>query len=78
MREKPISSGTGTRTGGEGLQAALDAVLADVVALGGNGGLIAVLPSGAAAWGFTTPGMYRAMARDGAREVHVFGDLKAQ
>ena len=60
--------------GGETLQAALDAVLADVVALGGNGGLIAVLPSGAAAWGFTTPGMYRAMARDGAREVHVFGE----
>ena len=60
--------------GGEELQAALDAVLADVVALGGNGGLIAVLPSGQAAWGFTTPGMYRAMARDGAREVHVFGE----
>ena len=60
--------------GGEELQAALDAVLADVVALGGNGGLIAVLPSGQAAWGFTTPGMYRAMARDGAREVHVFAE----
>ena len=60
--------------GGEDLQVALDAVLADVVALGGNGGLIAVLPSGQAAWGFTTPGMYRAMARDGAREVHVFAE----
>lgn len=60
--------------GGESLQAAIDAVLADVVALGGNGGLIAVAPSGEAAWGFTTPGMYRARARDGEREVHVFGD----
>ena len=60
--------------GGELLQAALDAVLADVVALGGNGGLIAVAPSGEAAWGFTTPGMYRALAKAGEREVHVFGE----
>ena len=60
--------------GGETLQAALDAVLADVVALGGNGGLIAVAPSGEAAWGFTTPGMYRALAKAGEREVHVFGE----
>ena len=60
--------------GGETLQAALDAVLADVVALGGNGGLIAVAPSGEAAWGFTTPGMYRALAKTGEREVHVFGE----
>ncbi len=60
--------------GGEELQAALDAVLADVVALGGNGGLIAVAPTGEAAWGFTTPGMYRAVARAGAREVHVFAE----
>ena len=60
--------------GGETLQGALDAVLADVVALGGNGGLIAVAPSGEAAWGFTTPGMYRARAEPGGREVHVFAD----
>jgi len=60
--------------GGESLQAALDAVLADVAALGGNGGLIAVAPSGEAAWGFTTPGMYRARASTGEREVHVFGE----
>ena len=60
--------------GGESLQAALDAVLADVVALGGNGGLIAVAPSGEAAWGFTTPGMYRARADSDGREVHVFGE----
>ncbi|MEO6581129.1 MAG: isoaspartyl peptidase/L-asparaginase [Sphingomicrobium sp.] len=59
---------------GEPLQHALDAVLADVAALGGNGGLIAVAPSGEAAWGFTTPGMYRALAREGERQVHVFGE----
>ena len=60
--------------GGEALQHALDAVLADVRDLGGNGGLIAVAPSGEAAWGFTTPGMYRALARHGERDVHVFGE----
>ena len=62
------------RIGGEGLQQALDAVLADIVALGGNGGLIAVAPSGEAAWGFTTPGMYRAVAGPDGRQVAVFGD----
>ena len=50
------------RLGGEPLQQALDAVLADVAALGGKGGMIAVAPSGEAAWGFTTPAMYRGMA----------------
>jgi len=62
------------RIGGEGLQQALNAVLADVVALGGNGGLIAVAPSGEAAWGFTTPGMYRAVAGPEGRQVGVFSD----
>lgn len=47
---------------GEGLQQALDAVLADIGSLGGTGGLIAVSPNGHAAWGFTTPGMYRGVA----------------
>ena len=45
------------RLGGEPLQQALDAVLADIRALGGKGGLIAVAPNGDAAWGFTTPAM---------------------
>ena len=49
------------RIGGETLQQALDGVLADIDALGGKGGLIAVAPSGEAAWGFTTPAMYRGM-----------------
>ncbi|QIK97037.1 isoaspartyl peptidase/L-asparaginase [Sphingomonas sp. HDW15A] len=61
---------------GESLQAALDAVLADVGALGGTGGLIAVAPSGEAAWGFTTPGMYRAMASgNGERHVAVYDEV---
>jgi beta-aspartyl-peptidase (threonine type) len=62
------------RIGGEGLQAALDAVLADVGALDGTGGLIAVGPSGEAAWGFTTPGMYRAMAGPEGREVAIYAE----
>ena len=62
------------RLGGEGLQQALDAVLADIVALGGNGGLIAVTPSGEAAWGFTTQGMYRAVVGPDGRQVAVFGE----
>ena len=62
------------RLAGEGLQQAVDTVLADIVALGGNGGLIAVTPSGEAAWGFTTPGMYRAVVGPEGREVRVFGE----
>ncbi len=61
--------------GGEGLRQAIDAVLADVRALGGNGGLIVVTPSGEAAWGFTTPGMYRGVAGPDGREVAIYSDL---
>ncbi len=50
------------RVGDRSLQQALDAVLADIAALGGKGGLIAVAPDGEAALGFTTPAMYRGMA----------------
>ena len=58
---------------GEPLQDALDAVLADVASLGGTGGLLAVAPNGEAAWGFTTPGMYRALARStGERQIAVY------
>ena len=60
--------------GGASLDEALDAVLADVASLGGSGGLIAVLPTGQAAWRFTTPGMYRAIAREGSREVRVYAE----
>ncbi|HMI41337.1 MAG TPA: isoaspartyl peptidase/L-asparaginase [Sphingomicrobium sp.] len=64
--------GARIRLGGEGLQAAVDAVLADVAALGGTGGLIAVAPSGEAAWGFTTPGMYRGVAGPDERSVAIY------
>jgi len=62
------------RIGGETLQQALDGVLAEIVALGGNGGLIAVAPSGEAAWGFTTPGMYRGVVGPDERSVAMFGE----
>ena len=62
------------RIGGEPLQQALDAVLADIESIGGKGGLIAVAPNGEAAWGFTTLGMYRGMADAGGRRVAVYSD----
>jgi beta-aspartyl-peptidase (threonine type) len=62
------------RIGGQSLQQALDAVLADIAALGGKGGLIAVAPNGDAAWGFTTPAMYRGMADSSGRIVRVYSD----
>jgi beta-aspartyl-peptidase (threonine type) len=62
------------RIGGAGLQQALDEVLAEVKSLGGNGGLIAVAPSGEAAWGFTTPGMYRGMAGPEGRRVGIYDE----
>lgn len=62
------------RLGGEGLGEALDHVLEDVRQLGGKGGLIAVAPSGEAAWGFTTPGMYRGLAGPDARRVAIYAD----
>jgi len=62
------------RIGGQSLQKALDAVLADVESLGGKGGLIAIAADGEAAWGFTTPAMYRGMADSSGRTVRVYSD----
>ena len=62
------------RIGGSGLQEALDGVLAEIKALGGNGGLIAVSPSGEAAWGFTTAGMYRGRAGPEGRRIAIYDE----
>lgn len=63
------------RHAGVGLQQALDDVLAEVQDMGGTGGMIAVAPTGEAAWSFTTPGMYRARSTsEGKRDVAIFGD----
>ncbi len=51
------------------------AVLAEIVAMGGTGGIIVAAPDGTSTWRFSTPGMYRATATaDGARTIAIFGD----
>jgi beta-aspartyl-peptidase (threonine type) len=60
------------RLGGETLQQAIDAVLADIASLGGKGGLIAVAANGDAAWGFTTPAMYRGKADANGLSVAIY------
>jgi len=62
------------RLGGQSLQQALDAVLADIASLGGKGGLIAVAPDGEAAWGFTTLSMFRGMADATGRTVAIYSE----
>jgi beta-aspartyl-peptidase (threonine type) len=62
------------RLSGESLQAALDGTLADIRDLGGTGGLIAVAPNGEAAWGFTTPAMYRGIADASSRKIAIYAE----
>jgi beta-aspartyl-peptidase (threonine type) len=58
---------------GESAQAAADAVIAEVGALGGDGGVIVAAPGGEAVFSFNTPGMYRGRADSrGMREVAIF------
>jgi len=66
------------RVGGRSLQQALDAVLADIAALGGKGGLIAVAPDGEAALGFTTPAMYRGVAGPDGSSVAIYADEESR
>jgi beta-aspartyl-peptidase (threonine type) len=66
------------RLGGETLQQAIDQVLADIAALGGKGGLIAVSPDGDAAWGFTTPAMFRGKADARGRVVAIYADEESR
>ena len=62
------------RLGGESLQSALDGTLDDIRQLGGTGGLIAVSPTGEAAWGFTTRAMYRGIADAETLAVAIYAD----
>jgi beta-aspartyl-peptidase (threonine type) len=60
---------------GEGAQAAADAVIVELGALGGEGGVIVAAPGGSTAFAFNTSGMYRARAdASGSREVAIFRD----
>lgn len=60
----------------EPVQAAADAVVKqELVAMGGDGGVIAIGPRGEAVWSFNTPGMYRARQRAGeAPEIAIFSE----
>jgi L-asparaginase / beta-aspartyl-peptidase len=62
------------RHGGESAQAAADATMAEVAALGGHGGVIVVTPAGEAITSFNSAGMYRGTASPDGRSVAIFGD----
>lgn len=57
-----------------GAQSAADAVMAEVKALGGDGGVIVVTPKGERAYSFNTAGMYRGMADKSGRSVALYAD----
>lgn len=59
----------------ENAQVAADTVMADVKALGGDGGVIVAAANGDAIYSFNTPGMYRGRATsEGVNEVAIYGD----
>lgn len=63
------------RLGGESLQAASDAVMAEVKALGGTGGVIVTGPGGETVWSYNTSGMYRGKVAAGTRRMTaIYGD----
>ena len=54
---------------------AADIVMADVKALGGDGGVIVMGPNGEGGWSFNTPGMYRGrISSSKPAEVAIYGD----
>ena len=55
-------------------QGAADAVMEEVRALGGTGGVIMVTPHGDGVYSFNTPGMYRGQASPSGRSVAIYGD----
>ena len=57
------------------LQAAVDDVIGQVGAIHGDGGVIALAPDGEMAWGFNTPGMFRArMVEGGTVQLGIYRD----
>lgn len=63
------------RLKGEKIVPAASAVMAEVKAMGGDGGVIVIAPDGQIGWSFNTPGMYRG-GRDftGRQVVAIYGD----
>ncbi len=62
------------RLAGESLQQAVDAEIADIIALGGTGGVIAVAADGDTALAFNSAGMYRGLATPKGRTIAIYGD----
>jgi beta-aspartyl-peptidase (threonine type) len=62
------------RLDGTAPQKAADDVMAEVKALGGDGGVILVTPKGDTVYSFNTPGMYRGQAGPDGRSVAIYGD----
>lgn len=62
------------RLGGESGQGAADAVMDDVKALGGDGGVILVTPKGEMVYSFNTVGMYRGRADSAGRSVALYSE----
>ena len=63
------------RLTGASIAQATDAVLGEITALGGTGGVIVAGADGSLHWAFTTPGMHRARASAaGNRIIAMFGD----
>jgi L-asparaginase / beta-aspartyl-peptidase len=59
----------------EGAVQAAATVMAEVKALGGDGGVIVMGPDGVGGWNFNTPGMYRgAQNSNGKQIVAIYGD----
>lgn len=60
---------------GESAQAAAEAAMAEVGALGGNGGVIVAAPGSAPVFAFNTPAMYRGRAdSSGLHELAIFAE----
>jgi beta-aspartyl-peptidase (threonine type) len=62
---------------GESATQAADAVMGEIRALGGSGGVIVVSASGEGISSFTTPGMYRGEASPEGRSVAIYRDESA-
>ena len=62
------------RLDGTAPQKAADEVMAEVKALGGDGGVIVVTPKGGMVYSFNTPGMYRGRADATGRSTALYSD----
>ncbi len=62
------------RMAGSSAQQAADEVMAEVKALGGDGGVIVVTPKGDMAYAFNTPGMFRGMADAKGRKTALYSE----